>query len=115
MTTMSYDLHAICRDASGLDPDWTQNLRDALLADHGRMQGIPHDLRALALALETFYGHGVADQSAGETDFGDGHAIRVGRAILRTDSAGFLELQVCGNERAAAEILDALDAALPED
>lgn len=49
------------------------------------LDGESHDLDS---ALETIWGHGVADENMGGVDEPGGHTFRVGRYIRHTDSDG---------------------------
>lgn len=66
--------------------------------------------RELAMALETFHGHGGADEEAGSAEFGGGHIIRADRVTLVIDSAGFRTLEVYGSAEQAAAAVAAIEA-----
>lgn len=101
------EVQAIIEDARKLDPEFEQTLADA--TGPGRYEACAEN-RELAVAIDTIYGHGGADEEAGDVDF-LGHFIRVGAFILSTDSTGFrtlTEYETEGEAEAAiAEVAEA--------
>lgn len=63
----------------------------------------------LAVAIEVIYGHGVADATAGSTQYGL-HGARVGCYVLWTSDQGFTTLDEYESAEKAQEALDAEDA-----
>lgn len=78
----------------------------------GRYQGT--DDLSLVVALDIISGHGFADQTAGDTET-TGHYARVGRFVLTTDSAGFVDSLTFESDGDAADYLDEIDEMFSDD
>jgi hypothetical protein len=77
--------------AAKIDPDTTTDD----LAGPGRYDGASD--RVFAWALETLYGTGAADETAGSVEEGR-HLARFGRYVLETNEQGFVDVQPFGDE-----------------
>ena len=75
-----------------------------IIADAARLDERTPDL-TLEEALEIIWGHGFADDWAGDVDTTN-HVFRVGRHVLETDGQGFKTVHSYGTEDAAQELID---------
>ena len=99
---------AAARDAA--EPTNPETIKT--VADLIEPESAPHDLKS---ALETHYGHGFADDQAGDVNEAPAHVYRVDRWLVWTDSQGFSDVDEYGTDGAAAEQLESFAGTIAGD